>query len=256
MTDQFNEIRRALTYIPADDRKTWLDVGMAVKSELGDTGYSIWLDWSQYSDKFNERDANAVWKSFKGRGITIKTLFKTALDYGYQSDKAVILPEIKIKPAPKENPNLSDYALKLWSMAQDDDELLASHPYCQRKQIHHAFGARRGQATGAIIGKQSDCIIIPIRSGGTGSVQAVQCINHEGSKQTFGTMTGAYLLLGNEMDASGWYVVEGWATAHAAQVKRNIVTAVAFGLSRLQSTAEMLANQFNPETVIIVKDAE
>ncbi|MFV1976004.1 MAG: PriCT-2 domain-containing protein [Candidatus Scalindua sp.] len=32
----------ALRYIPADERETWVRVGMVLKSELGDSGYSLW----------------------------------------------------------------------------------------------------------------------------------------------------------------------------------------------------------------------
>ena len=74
-----NRIREALHCIPADDRDTWLRMGMAVKSELADEGFALWDEWSQSASNYNERDARDVWKSIKpGGGITIGTLFHEA----------------------------------------------------------------------------------------------------------------------------------------------------------------------------------
>jgi hypothetical protein len=38
-------IRSALQFVPADDRKIWLDMTMAIKSELGEAGLDMWLEW-------------------------------------------------------------------------------------------------------------------------------------------------------------------------------------------------------------------
>ena len=49
---------------------------MAVKSELGDSGFDLWDRWSSYEDSYNEASAKAVWKSISPTGaITIGTLF-------------------------------------------------------------------------------------------------------------------------------------------------------------------------------------
>lgn len=34
-------IEQALSFIPADDRDTWIKCGMAIKAELGDAGYVL-----------------------------------------------------------------------------------------------------------------------------------------------------------------------------------------------------------------------
>ena len=54
-------IQAALSYIPAHDRDTWWKIGMAVKSELGDTGFDLWNEWSANSDTYRQSDARAVW---------------------------------------------------------------------------------------------------------------------------------------------------------------------------------------------------
>lgn len=101
-----SRIRDALNYIDPDERKTWLQMGMAIESELGDSGYHLWDEWSRQSDRYNERDARATWKLFKpGGGITIGTLFYFARENGWQHPTQIKRAKIPFrranKPAPK-----------------------------------------------------------------------------------------------------------------------------------------------------------
>src|SRR5690606_17005394 len=70
----------------ADDRDQWLNIGMALHAEFNgsDEGFDLWAHWSRQSPKFNERDQRQKWKSFRRSGIGIGTLFKIALDCGYE----------------------------------------------------------------------------------------------------------------------------------------------------------------------------
>lgn len=80
------EVRRALDCITdADDRDTWLKIGMALHAEFngGDDGFDLWSHWSRLSLKFNERDQRKKWKSFRRSGIGIGTLFEIAKKYGW-----------------------------------------------------------------------------------------------------------------------------------------------------------------------------
>src|SRR5262245_22589692 len=76
-------IAEAVRHIPADDRDIWLQVGMALKDELGDRGRSVWDAWSSHSDKFNAKDQEKTWRSFRRNGIGIGTLFHYAKQYGW-----------------------------------------------------------------------------------------------------------------------------------------------------------------------------
>ncbi|WP_240462033.1 PriCT-2 domain-containing protein [Burkholderia sp. Nafp2/4-1b] len=76
-------IRAALGFVPPDCRDTWVQMGMAVKAELGETGFDLWNDWSRAADSYSESDARTVWRSFKGMGITAGTLFDKARTHGY-----------------------------------------------------------------------------------------------------------------------------------------------------------------------------
>jgi putative DNA primase/helicase len=65
------DIESALASIPADDRDVWIKVGMAIQSELGDAGFSLFDYWSQSADSYRERDTRDVWRSFKAGSIAI-----------------------------------------------------------------------------------------------------------------------------------------------------------------------------------------
>ena len=87
MTDH-QQIKAALSYIPAHDRDVWCKIGMAVKSELGEPGFPLWEAWSQNADTYKQADARAVWKSFKPSGpVTIASLFGLAKEHGYRPEQ-------------------------------------------------------------------------------------------------------------------------------------------------------------------------
>jgi len=67
---------QAMQKIPADDRKIWTTVGMALKDAFGDAGLEMFRDWSSKSTKYDEQELDRQWRSFKREGgITIRTLF-------------------------------------------------------------------------------------------------------------------------------------------------------------------------------------
>lgn len=74
------DIQAALNKIDADcEYSTWVEIGMALHSELGDIGFHIWDSWSRGGSKYNEREMEIKWKSFKsGSGVSIGTLFHHA----------------------------------------------------------------------------------------------------------------------------------------------------------------------------------
>jgi putative DNA primase/helicase len=81
-----DRIGSAILSLPADDRDIWLKSGMAIKSELGDTGFDIWDKWSQSADNYRATDARDVWKSFKTGSVNIGTLFYLAKQAGWTPD--------------------------------------------------------------------------------------------------------------------------------------------------------------------------
>ena len=112
------ELRSALACIDADDRDTWVKVGMALKSTGSLQAKGIFTEWSMKSDKFDAVDQEKKWKSFKPADVTIASIFHMAKEKGWVttyektapvmiSDKEIEqrLSEIKSyekKPFPKE----------------------------------------------------------------------------------------------------------------------------------------------------------
>ncbi len=67
----------ALMTIRADDRETWITIGMALKNGLDDrTGLKLFKKWSMRSTKYDEQELERQWGSIKrDGGITLGTLF-------------------------------------------------------------------------------------------------------------------------------------------------------------------------------------
>ena len=55
------QIRLALSYCDVEDQEIWVMCGMAVKSELGEVGREMWLDWSATGSSFKLKEALTRW---------------------------------------------------------------------------------------------------------------------------------------------------------------------------------------------------
>jgi putative DNA primase/helicase len=249
-----------LHHIDATGRDTWLRVGMALKSEFDDAGFDLFDSWSQTAGNYNARSARDVWRSFKRGGVGIGSLVALALEGGYQSGRGAIreplpAPAATLPPRAQKR-DTGAYAAQLWLSARHGDNLVAAHPYCQRKGITHAGGAKRGTASGRVIGADADCVIVPIRGIETEIVRAVQCINSDGAKQTFGALSGNALILGNAIQTrEPWYVVEGWASGFSVVWHHGKHTcAVAFGKSNMRAIAERIDALFKPGEIFILRE--
>ena len=98
--DQMRELEQAAFAVPADDRETWLSMGMALHSTGAyQWAYDLWCRWSEQSAKFDPVDQMRVWRSFKGQGldgITYQTVFGLAKQHG-----TVVLPTPTIEAEPE-----------------------------------------------------------------------------------------------------------------------------------------------------------
>lgn len=165
-------------------------------------------------------------------------------------------PILRRKPPtrPVPVPNTGNYAREIWRRSATDDATVGAHPYARKKGIDWAAGAGRARASGLVIGRKADCLVVPVRTLG-GTLTAVQCINPRGEKQTFGPIKGGCLLLGNTLDRSiPWYVSEGWASAVSVVFHHhngNAVCAVAFGNRQLLPVARMLDAAFGVDITVL-----
>ena len=77
-------LRGALDVIPAEDRDTWRNVGMALHS-VGER--ALWDEWSKRSKKFDQEEQDKAWKYFhadrNGPVITIATIYHMAKNHGW-----------------------------------------------------------------------------------------------------------------------------------------------------------------------------
>ena len=81
----FDDLREALTYISSDEYSTWVQVGMALKP-YGENGYSVWMDWSSKSPKFDASVSRRKWDILdEPHSITFKSIFRAAIDNGWTS---------------------------------------------------------------------------------------------------------------------------------------------------------------------------
>lgn len=83
-----DEIALAVGYCdPDSDRTPWLQVGMALKLELGDAGFPIWDEWSKQSAKYpGQREMSYQWSTFKpvANPVTVGTIFHHAKTSGWK----------------------------------------------------------------------------------------------------------------------------------------------------------------------------
>ena len=251
-----------LQWIPAEDRDLWVKIGGILKDQFGDVAFALWDAWSRTSDKYRARDARAVWRSLGRNRVRARvgSLVFHAKEHGWTPDRNAPERAPKARTAPHPGRDTTAYALRLWLGARRDDATVGSHPYSVRKGIPWAAGAGRRLGTGKVVGTDADCLIVPIRSDGIGKVQGVQCINPDGAKQTFGSVTGGCLVLGNTLDQHiPWYVAEGWASAVSVVFhhrKGNAVCAVAFGKFNLEPTAEILERVFDPPEIVVLREVD
>lgn len=82
-----DDVRNALAFINPDlPRDEWARVGMAIKSQFDE--FELFDEWSSGGGNYNKIACRDTWKSIKpGGGITIKTLFKMAVDEGWRPEK-------------------------------------------------------------------------------------------------------------------------------------------------------------------------
>ena len=80
----------ALSHIPSDDYADWIKVGMALYSELGESGFAHWDHWSARSAKYEGSDAiYRKWQSFSGTSVTIASVVWLAEQRGFKMPSGI-----------------------------------------------------------------------------------------------------------------------------------------------------------------------
>ena len=154
MIGDTERIRDALHFIPASDRDTWVKMGMAVKSELGDEGFDVWESWSEQDESFDPKAAREVWKRLRSNGkVTVGTLFHAAKARGWRDDGTHQKPtrealtqrrciaEERAAKEEAEGAKREATARERASLTWADAKACGMHPYLARKAVA-AHGTR------------------------------------------------------------------------------------------------------------------
>nr|TFG52884.1 MAG: hypothetical protein E4H34_04405 [Hyphomicrobiales bacterium] len=80
------DLKDALTFIPAGDYGTWIKIAYALAG-LGDVGFSLWMEWSKKSSKFNSEKATSAWKAIKPTRTGFPAVFIEAQKFGWVNPK-------------------------------------------------------------------------------------------------------------------------------------------------------------------------
>ena len=198
-----DSIREALSFVPAHEREVWIQMGMAIKSELDDAGFDIWNVWSQQDSSYRERDAKTAWRSFKeGGGITIRSLYHQAKEHGWRRQSEApryFEPHRRFeweREEARRHAAARKRAIEMMARA-----FYATHPYLARK----GFPEEKGLV-------YEDRLLIPMRDMRTTQlVNSCQCIDADGTKKflTGGKAKGSLFVLGAGPEI---FLCEGYAT--------------------------------------------
>lgn len=272
LTEQ--EIAEALSYIDAGcDRETWVRMAMAVKSELGDGGFTVWNDWSRQSDKYNSKDARDTWKSVKRHGgIGIGTLIGEAQQFGFSLNDAERTPlsaeEIEARKRKREAEERAEQQRRAERMAQaaaqantiwesatelEGDE----HPYLKRKLVK-SFGLRIGRFR-----NQDGALLVPIRNI-DGQITSLQAIFQNENPQLGrdrdylpgGQKRGCFHVIGNKPTGANPVIVicEGYSTGASIHQATGYCVVVAFDAGNVPTVAKLMRQQFGRATIVVAAD--
>jgi putative DNA primase/helicase len=212
------KIESAIGFIPSIDRSLWVEVGMAVKSELGDSGFPLWDSWSQQAESYKEESAKSVWKSIRECGkITIATLYHHAKAHGWRDDglhQTLTAAQIKDRRrAAMERTFAADLAADLGhrkaaakAVRLIKSCVIGTHPYLAAK----GFPETKSLIT------EGGALVIPMRNCITEDLigaQVVRLVENAWEKKMLPGMRAkcAVLRIGSPKARELW-LVEGYAT--------------------------------------------
>lgn len=262
-TNDYERARQALTFIDSSDTDTWLKVSLCLAHEFGESGQSLYFDWSQGAPNFNETATNDAYKSAlrKAAGggvqVTLGTLFHLAGMNGYEYQETSPL-QAQIAQAERQEryTQLRQNAEKIQAEEQeakaallerirqkwDSAEPCESHPYATRK---------RAQPTG--LRHDGESLLVPMRAADK-SLCNLQTITVDGEKR-FASLPTKGLYFSIEGTAQGPLLVcEGWATGASLNECTGLDVAVAFNAGNLPEVAKTMRGKYPHRPIIIACD--
>lgn len=283
MTD-IGRIREALQFIDASDRETWLRMGMAIKSELADTGFDLWEAWSMQAESFNAKDARDVWKSIRAGGkVTIATLLYEAKANGWHDDGTHQKPtpeelaerkRIAAERAAEEEAAIAreraDTARKAAAILKAATEAKADNPYLVRKHVSPVATLREidAGAAAAILGYPPKSggdlltgrlLVVPVKQGD--GLSTLELIDESGRKAALagrGSKVGGYWATERLPDGDGagltLLIGEGVATVLSASAATGKPGIAALSSGNLPSIAKAMRERYPAAALVILAD--
>ena len=256
-----DQARQALSFIPADDRDTWVRMGMALKAEFNDA-FDVFDAWSDTASNYNAKTVAATWRSFKRSGRSgIGSLLLEAKNNGfvlentdYQAPTAEAIAALKKereqklaleqKERQQSAENAVAYSQRLWSGAQKTGQ----SPYLTKKQVL-AESCRF----------LNDTILVPMLdySSEPAIFVGVQSIKADGTKlfPKGVAKSGSACRLG-DYGCNVLMVCEGYATGLSLRMATRYLLPVfvAFDAGNLIKVVALLREKFPQHSLLICAD--
>lgn len=266
------QIQTALSYCDYEDMETWVKMGMAIKSELGEQGKQMWLDWSSNGSTYKLKSALSSWKHFPTHGkVRIGTLIYEAKKYGFKLEpnapkvSKAIRMERKAQRELLEQQSIIEEKNKLqlerkqalkareiFRKAKEVDE----HPYTTRKDIlpHNCrvgswtYKDENGQLT-----TEPNALIVPLFF--RGSMVSVQGILPDGAKKyLYGARKqGVYAYIGDDL-TDIIYITEGFATGATIFEATQLSVFVSLDSGNLLHVASEVRKMYPLHKIVICAD--
>lgn len=280
-------IKDALSFIDSDlPRDEWWKILAAIKSELGEGGRDLALQWSRGGDSFDLAGFDDTWRSVKpGVGIGIGTLFYMAKEAGWtdssprpkltaeQVEARRKAKEAEAKKADAkaraEQARAAEQAVSIWEKAHPADP---AHPYLVRKQVAPTATLRQIDANdlSRILGYQpkSDgeplagtVLVVPARRAGSDALSTLEFIDAHGRKTALpgqGTKsrscwTTIYPL---PADVEELLIGEGTATCMSAAEVTGLPAVAALSCSNLKAVVEDFRGLYPGTKITVLADLD
>lgn len=267
-----HQVEGMLAYIDgADERSTWLAVGMGLKDEFGEAAFDAWDRWSQAANNYDARACRASWRGFRARpgGVTIGTVVALAKAGGYRFERTQLSAADRAEIAKRKLARESRAAAEAQSLAQR--RIAAEHAalgawksaardgtseYLVRKGIQAAESVRYADGGLVVPMLRYD---MPRET----ALKGVQTIAADGSKRFTPGMakTGTACRLGLGVVGEPIFVCEGYATGMTLRMAMQTLTGarrwpvfVAFDAYNLPLVAEAVWRLHSQSPVFICGD--
>lgn len=284
MHNDIERIREALHFTPASDREHWVRMGMAIKSELGDTGFDVWEGWSQQDESFDTQAARDVWKSIRAGGkVTIGTLFHEAKQHGWRDDGTHQMPtpdEIaerqrqNAERAAQEEAEIAreraDTAKKAAAIWKAATEAKAENPYLSSKHVSPVATLREidAGAAAAILGYAPKSggdlltgrlLVVPVKQGeGLSTLELIDGEKRKAALAGRGTKAGGYWATGQlpkgDGDGLTLLIGEGVATVLSGKEASGHPAIASLSDGNLPTVAKAMRERYPAAALVILAD--